>query len=83
MSNAIQALKGLKTNLYIDGTNLFVGLVDLFGLKNLPKFSSILKEINKIIKVDQIFFYASYTPPSNKKYKFLWEFRTGSIVHLF
>lgn len=65
----IQTLKGLKTNLYIDGTNLFVGLIDLFGLKNLPKFSSILKEINKIVKVDQIFFYASYTPPSNKKYK--------------
>ncbi len=58
-----------KTNLYIDGTNLFVGLIDLFGIKKIPDFSSILKDINKIVKVDKIFFYASYTPPSNKKYK--------------
>ena len=57
-----------KTNLYIDGTNLFIGLIDLFGIKNIPDFSSILKDINKIVKVDNIFFYASYTLPSNKKY---------------
>lgn len=58
-----------KTHLYIDGTNLFVGLVELFGLKSLPTFSLILRDINKIIRADLIFFYASYTPPSNKKYK--------------
>ena len=64
-----QTLKGSKTNLYIDGTNLFVGLVELFGFKNFPKFSAILKDINEVIKIDRIFFYASYTLPTNKKYK--------------
>jgi uncharacterized LabA/DUF88 family protein len=58
-----------KTNLYIDGTNLFIGLIDLFGVNDIPSFKSILKNINKIIKIDHIFFYASYTLPTNKKYK--------------
>lgn len=61
--------KRIKTFLYIDGTNLFVGLVQLFGLKRLPTFSSILNNINKLFKIDRIYFYASYTIPSNKKYK--------------
>lgn len=50
-----------KTYLYIDGTNLLAGLVDLFGFEKVPTFSSILKIINKYYKYNQIFFYASYT----------------------
>lgn len=54
-----------RTFLYIDGTNLLAGLVDIFGYKNLPSFGSILKEIYKYHRVDRIFFYASYTPSKN------------------
>lgn len=52
-------------NLYIDGTNLLAGLIDLFGFRNIPSFSSILKEIEKYHKIDKIYFYASYTPSKN------------------
>lgn len=58
-----------KTNLYIDGTNLFMGLYDLFGVKNIPKFKEILKDINQIQKIDKIFFYASYMLPRNNSLK--------------
>lgn len=61
--------KRAKTYLYVDGTNLFVGLIQLFGLKLIPTFSSILNDINKIFKIDKTYFYASYTPFSNNKYK--------------
>jgi len=54
-----------KTFLYIDGTNLLAGLVDIFGYKNIPSFDSTLKEINKFYKVDWTYFYASYTPSEN------------------
>lgn len=50
-----------KTFLYIDGTNLLAGLIDIFGFSKVPSFASILKVIKKYYKYDQIFFYASYT----------------------
>lgn len=50
-----------KTFLYIDGTNLLAGLIDIFGYAKVPTFLSILKEIEKYYKCSQIFFYASYT----------------------
>lgn len=56
----------MKTFMFIDGTNLFMGLHDLFGVKNIPKFKEILKDISKVHKVDKIFFYASYMLPRNK-----------------
>ena len=63
-----------KTNLYIDGTNLLAGLVELVGLKNIPKFSSILNIICRYYNIRKIYFYASYTPitrsskPREKQY---------------
>ena len=49
-----------KTYLYIDGTNLFAGQNELFNYKKLLSFNFLLEEINKLIKIDQVFFYASY-----------------------
>jgi len=54
-------------NMYVDGTNLLAGLVEIFGYKQVPSFSSILKEINNYFKIDRIYFYASYTPAKNIK----------------
>lgn len=56
-----------KTFLYIDGTNLLAGLIDIFGYRKIPKFSSIIRRVNKYQKVDQIFFYASYTSSKGVK----------------
>lgn len=52
-----------KTYLYIDGTNLLAGLIDIFGFGKVPSFASILKIVKKYYKYNQIFFYASYTSP--------------------
>lgn len=57
-----------KTHLYIDGTNLFAGLYDLFGAKILP-FSEVLKEISKLVRFDEVYFYASYIGKVNLKNK--------------
>lgn len=54
-----------KTYLYIDGTNLFAGQVDLFGYSMYLPFSCILKDINKIIRIDKVNFYASYMVKAN------------------
>ena len=50
-----------KTFLYIDGTNLLAGLVELFGYNKIPSFASIIKIAKKYFVIDRIFFYASYT----------------------
>ncbi|MDP3917955.1 MAG: NYN domain-containing protein [Candidatus Woesebacteria bacterium] len=50
-----------KIYLYIDGTNLLAGLVEMFGFGKVPSFASILKIIKKYYKYNQIYFYASYT----------------------
>lgn len=55
-----------KTYLYIDGTNLLAGLVELLSLKNIPRFSSILEIIGRYYCFQRIYFYASYTPISQK-----------------
>lgn len=63
-----------KTYLYIDGTNLFAGQNELFGPKKYLSFKSFVAEINKIIKIDKIYFYASYLPTKGRlatKYKYL------------
>lgn len=49
-----------STRLYIDGTNLFAGQNELFGPQKYLSFQFLLKEINKLIKIDKIYFYASY-----------------------
>lgn len=48
-----------KTFLYIDGTNLFAGQNELFGPKKYLSFQFLIKEINKLIKIEHIYFYAS------------------------
>ena len=54
-----------KTFLYIDGTNLFAGQNELFGPKKFISFIFLLKEIDKLIKIDEIYFYASYMNKKN------------------
>lgn len=54
------------TYLYIDGTNLFAGQNELFGPNNYLSFTYLLETIQKTIKVDKIFFYASYMNEKNK-----------------
>lgn len=55
-----------KTNLYIDGTNLFAGQNELFGPNKYLSFSFLIQEIKKLIPVDNIFFYASYMNQKNR-----------------
>ncbi len=57
--------KGI-TNLYIDGTNLFAGQNELFGPDRYLSFDYLVKEVKKLIRVDKIFFYASYMRMRNK-----------------
>lgn len=55
-----------KTNLYIDGTNLFAGQNQLFGPDKYLSFPYLLEEIKKLIPLDKIFFYASYMNQRNR-----------------
>ena len=55
-----------KTFLYIDGTNLFAGQNELFGLNKHLSFPYLIKEIQKLVKIDKIFFYASYMNQRNR-----------------
>lgn len=48
------------TNLFIDGTNLFAGQNELFGPEKHLSFNFLIGEINKLIKINRIYFYASY-----------------------
>lgn len=54
------AVRKKKTFLYVDGTNLFAGQNELFGPNKYLSFSYLIREINKLVLVDNIFFYASY-----------------------
>jgi len=54
-----------KTILYIDGTNLFAGQNELFGPKEYLSFEFLIKEINKLVKIDKVYFYASYMNRKN------------------
>src|SRR3989344_3706480 len=55
-----------KTHLYIDGTNLFAGQNELFGPQKYLSFKYLLKEIDKLINIDQTYFYASYMNRKNR-----------------
>lgn len=54
-----------KTFLYIDGTNLFAGQNELFGPKKYLSFKFLISKINKLVKIDHIYFYASYMNKKN------------------
>ncbi len=54
-----------NTHFYIDGTNLFIGQNELFGPKKFLSFNYLISQINKLIRVRQIHFYASYMIPAN------------------
>lgn len=54
-----------RTYLYIDGTNLFAGLVEIFGAKRVPDFKTILDQVNLLYKLQSIYFYCSYMLPRN------------------
>ncbi len=54
-----------RTYLYIDGTNLFAGLVELFGPDKIPQFVTILKDIEALVKPQKVYFYASYMVGAN------------------
>ena len=60
-----------KTFLYIDGTNLLAGLIDIFGFDKVPSFKSIVSDFRELYKFDKIYFYASYTPSTAKNLKVL------------
>jgi len=55
-----------KANLYIDGTNFFAGQNELFGPKKYLSFRHFIVELNKIINIDKIHFYASYLPTKGR-----------------
>ncbi|MCL4353583.1 NYN domain-containing protein [Patescibacteria group bacterium] len=61
-------MKNNKIFLFIDGTNLYAGQFQLFGPDKYINFPAFLREIEKSlrIKFDRIYFYASYSPKSNK-----------------
>lgn len=58
-----------QISVYIDGTNLLAGLVDLYGLKAVPSFKSILNDIDGVFNSNRVYFYASYTSNTNPKYQ--------------
>ena len=60
-----------KTYLFIDGTNLYAGQYELFGPKTYLNFIKLIKTIEKNFDIcfTKIFFYASYTPKTEKMSK--------------
>lgn len=54
-----------KTILFIDGTNLFAGQNELFGPKKYISFEFLIEEINKLVQIDEVYFYASYMNKKN------------------
>lgn len=60
-----------KTYLFIDGTNLYAGQFGLFGPKAYLNFSKLIQETEKKLKItfEKIYFYASYSPKSEKPSK--------------
>ncbi len=55
-----------STYLYIDGTNLFAGQNELVGPRMYLSFRFLLTEIKKFIKIDKVYFYASYMSKHGK-----------------
>lgn len=68
-----------RTYLFIDGTNLFAGQRELFGPKDQLDFQAFLKQINKIVKIDKILFYASYSGLKQKD-RFTRKFLTEEAI---
>lgn len=67
-------MKNKSTYLFIDGTNLYASQFKIFGPDNFLDFTKLIANLeNKLNTViDQIYFYASYsprTPQDNKKTK--------------
>lgn len=60
-----------KAYLFIDGTNLYAGQYELFGPKSYLNFIKLIKTIEKNFGIyfTKIFFYASYTPKTEKMSK--------------
>ncbi len=60
-----------KTYFFIDGTNLYAGQYELFGPKAYLNFSKLIQETEKELKTtfEKIYFYASYSPKSEKPSK--------------
>jgi len=61
----------MKAYLFVDGSNLYAAQYELFGPKKYLNFSSLIKELQRKIKVkfNKIYFYASYSPKSKKPTK--------------
>lgn len=57
-----------KTYLFVDGSNLYAGQLELFGPDSYLNFSKLISIIEKKLKTsfDKIYFYASYSPLPNK-----------------
>ena len=60
-----------KVYLFIDGTNLYAGQYELFGPKAYLNFIKLIQTIEKNLSISftKIFFYASYTPKTEKQSK--------------
>ena len=58
----------MTTYIFIDGTNLYAAQYELFGPKKYLNFSKLIEriELRLKIKFDKIYFYASYSPKSEK-----------------
>jgi len=66
-----------KIYLFIDGSNLYAGQLELFGPKNYLNFAEFVGKVEHALKIkfNKIFFYASYSPrpqkPSKKQKSYL------------
>ena len=56
-------------NLYVDGSNLYGTQWELFGPGKYLDFGSLINEIEKIYKLERVYFYASYSPVPKKYLK--------------
>jgi len=64
-------MKKDKAYLFIDGTNLYAAQYELFGPDKYLDFSKLILELEKNLKIKfkKIYFYASYSPKSQKPTK--------------
>jgi len=64
-------MKKDRACLFIDGTNLYAAQYELFGPKRYLDFGKLISELEKNLKIkfNKIYFYASYSPKSQKPTK--------------
>lgn len=64
-------MKKDRIYLFIDGTNLYAAQYELFGPKRYLDFGNLIFELEKNLKIkfSKIYFYASYSPKSQKPTK--------------